>query len=79
MTNMVQLELPADGDPTQRLQRMRRAIRSLIRNGTIKRNARRTGAQSALARHFGVTRQRISQVVIEELKASDGRRSTKST
>jgi len=51
-----------------RTDKMRIAVRVLIRRG-VAGNGGRWGLQSRLAEHFGVTRQRISQIVRQELNA----------
>ncbi len=51
-----------------RTEKMRIAARVLIRRG-VAGNGRRWGLQSRLAEHFGVTRQRVSQIVRQELKS----------
>ena len=52
-----------------RTEKLRIAARVLIRRGVAGTN-RRWGLQSRLAEHFGVTRQRVSQIVRQELKAA---------
>jgi hypothetical protein len=59
-------------DRQQRSERMRVAIRYLIDHEMIG-PGRRTGAQEALARHFGVTRQRIGQIAKDELEHHESR------
>jgi len=49
-----------------RTEKMRIAVRVLIKRG-VAGNGRRWGLQSRLAEHFGVTRQRVSQIVRQEL------------
>lgn len=51
-----------------RTEKMRIAARVLIKRG-VAGNGRRWGLQSRLAEHFGVTRQRVSQIVRQELKS----------
>lgn len=51
-----------------RTEKLRIAARVLIRRG-VAGNGRRWGLQSRLAEHFGVTRQRVSQIVRQELNA----------
>jgi predicted transcriptional regulator len=53
-----------------RTEKMRIAARVLIRRG-VAGNGGRWGLQSRLAEHFGVTRQRVSQIVRQELHAFD--------
>jgi len=55
-------------DELTRTEKLRIAARVLIRRGVAGTN-RRWGLQSRLAEHFGVTRQRVSQIVRQELKA----------
>ena len=45
----------------KRLEKMRIAVRYLLENGRMA-----TGSQARLSEHFGVTRQRIHQIVVEE-------------
>ena len=49
-----------------RTEKLRIAARVLIRRG-VAGNGGRWGLQSRLAEHFGVTRQRVSQIVRQEL------------
>jgi predicted XRE-type DNA-binding protein len=59
------------GEGTQELTRtekIRIAARVLIKKG-VAGNGGRWGLQSRLAEHFGVTRQRVSQIVRQELNA----------
>ena len=53
-----------------RTEKLRIAARVLIRRG-VAGNGGRWGLQSRLAEHFGVTRQRVSQIVRQELHALD--------
>jgi predicted XRE-type DNA-binding protein len=53
-----------------RTEKLRIAARVLIRRG-VAGNGGRWGLQSRLAEHFGVTRQRVSQIVRQELRALD--------
>ncbi|MBF6599800.1 MAG: hypothetical protein IVW36_04750 [Dehalococcoidia bacterium] len=53
-----------------RTEKMRIAARVLIKRG-VAGNGGRCGLQSRLAEHFGVTRQRVSQIVRQELHAAD--------
>jgi len=62
-----------EGEALTRCDRLRIAARVLIRRG-VAGNGIRYGFQSRLAEHFGVTRQRVSQIVREELDLTDGRR-----
>ena len=62
------LELQHYEDGMTRTQKMRIAARVLIRRG-VAGNGGRWGLQSRLAEHFGVTRQRVSQIVRQELTA----------
>lgn len=50
-----------------RTDKLRIAARVLIKRG-VAGTGRRWGLQSRLAEHFGVTRQRVSQIVRQELK-----------
>ena len=52
-----------------RTEKIRIAARVLIRRG-VAGNGGRWGLQSRLAEHFGVTRQRVSQIVRQELNNS---------
>lgn len=67
--------LPApELEDTRKAQRIHRTVRVFLRRGLIPREAipgYRGGAGSYLAKHFGVTRQRISQVVRDERLALD--------
>lgn len=51
-----------------RTEKIRIAARVLIRKG-VAGNGGRWGLQSRLAEHFGVTRQRVSQIVRQEINA----------
>ena len=53
-----------------RTEKIRIAARVLIRKG-VAGNGGRWGLQSRLAEHFGVTRQRVSQIVRQEINALD--------
>jgi predicted XRE-type DNA-binding protein len=53
-----------------RTEKMRIAARVLIKRG-VAGNGGRWGLQSRLAEHFGVTRQRVSQIVRQELHSAD--------
>lgn len=55
-------------DEMTRTEKMRIAVRVLIKRG-VAGNGGRWGLQSRLAEHFGVTRQRVSQIVRQELNA----------
>jgi hypothetical protein len=57
-----------EDEPLTRTEKMRIAARVLIRRG-VAGNGRRWGLQTRLAEHFGVTRQRVSQIVRQELKS----------
>jgi hypothetical protein len=46
---------------TRRSQTLRASVRYLLTAGTLRR-----GAQTLLARHFGVSRQRVHQIVVDE-------------
>ena len=61
-------EADYDEEEMSRTEKMRIAVRVLIRRG-VAGNGRRWGLQSRLAEHFGVTRQRVSQIVRQELKS----------
>ena len=61
------MEEPAE---LTRTEKLRIAVRVLIRRG-VAGTGRRWGLQSRLAEHFGVTRQRVSQIVRQELKAQN--------
>ena len=51
-----------------RTEKIRIAARVLIRKG-VAGNGGRWGLQSRLAEHFGVTRQRVSQIVRQEINS----------
>ena len=51
-----------------RTEKLRIASRVLIKRG-LAGNGGRWGLQSRLAEHFGVTRQRVSQIVRQEVNA----------
>jgi DNA-directed RNA polymerase sigma subunit (sigma70/sigma32) len=51
-----------------RTEKLRIAARVLIKRG-VAGNGGRWGLQSRLAEHFGVTRQRVSQIVRQEMAA----------
>ena len=53
-----------------RTEKLRIAARVLIKRG-VAGTGRRWGLQSRLAEHFGVTRQRVSQIVRQELAAQN--------
>lgn len=53
-----------------RTEKLRIAARVLIKRG-VAGNGGRWGLQSRLAEHFGVTRQRVSQIVRQELNSLD--------
>lgn len=55
-------------DVLTRTEKLRIAARVLIKRG-VAGTGRRWGFQSRLAEHFGVTRQRVSQIVRQELAA----------
>ena len=57
-----------DEQELTRTEKLRIAVRVLIRRG-VAGTGRRWGLQSRLAEHFGVTRQRVSQIVRQELAA----------
>jgi len=56
---------------TVRTEKLRIAARVLIRRGLAGRG-RRYGLQSRLAEYFGVTRQHVSRIVLDELRAAAG-------
>lgn len=64
--------MPGRRDPT-RTEKLRIAARVLLRYGAAG-NGARNGCQARLAEHFGVTRQRVSQIVREELELGAQRR-----
>ena len=70
MTTQVLLEsIEAEEHETMtRTDKLRIAARVLIKRG-VAGTGRRWGLQSRLAEHFGVTRQRVSQIVRQELNA----------
>lgn len=55
-------------DP-QRTEKLRTAIRYMLQRGTLV-----AGSQTRLAEHFGVTRQRVHQVVVEERRLMESKR-----
>lgn len=59
-------------DDLTRTEKLRIAARVLIKRG-VAGNGARWGLQSRLAEHFGVTRQRVSQIVRQELNARSDR------
>lgn len=63
-------QITGDEDSTEltRTEKIRIAARVLIRKG-VAGNGGRWGLQSRLAEHFGVTRQRVSQIVRQEINA----------
>ena len=61
---------PLEEAELSRTEKLRIAARVLIRRG-VAGNGGRWGLQSRLAEHFGVTRQRVSQIVRQELHALD--------
>lgn len=63
----IQLQ-PIAEEPLTRTEKLRIAARVLIKRG-VAGNGGRAGLQSRLAEHFGVTRQRVSQIVRQELAA----------
>lgn len=64
------LELQQADEELTRTEKLRIAARVLIRHG-VAGNGGRSGMQSRLAEHFGVTRQRVSQIVRQELSSFD--------
>ena len=60
----------APSEEMTRTEKLRIASRVLIRHGVAGRGGR-WGLQTRLAEHFGVTRQRVSQIVRQELRALD--------
>lgn len=63
-------QITGDEDSAEltRTEKIRIAARVLIRKG-VAGNGGRWGLQSRLAEHFGVTRQRVSQIVRQEINA----------
>ncbi|HXH24270.1 MAG TPA: hypothetical protein VNI78_03410 [Vicinamibacterales bacterium] len=68
MTSDVLDEQQQDQEELTRTEKLRIAARVLIRRG-VAGNGGRWGLQSRLAEHFGVTRQRVSQIVRQEINA----------
>jgi predicted XRE-type DNA-binding protein len=68
MTTDVLDEQQQDQEELTRTEKLRIAARVLIRRG-VAGNGGRWGLQSRLAEHFGVTRQRVSQIVRQEINA----------
>jgi predicted transcriptional regulator len=64
-----------EGGALTRSDKLRIAARVLIKRGAAG-NGSRNGFQSRLAEHFGVTRQRVSQIVHEELESAHENRRT---
>ena len=58
------------GEDLTRTEKLRIAARVLIKRG-VAGNGGRWGLQSRLAEHFGVTRQRVSQIVRQEINSRD--------
>ncbi len=63
----MELQHYEEGELT-RTEKLRIAARVLIKRG-VAGNGGRWGLQSRLAEHFGVTRQRVSQIVRQELNS----------
>lgn len=59
-----------DAHDLTRTEKIRIAARVLIKKG-VAGNGGRWGLQSRLAEHFGVTRQRVSQIVRQEINAQN--------
>lgn len=59
-----------DTGDLSRTEKIRIAARVLIKKG-VAGNGGRWGLQSRLAEHFGVTRQRVSQIVRQEINAQN--------
>jgi hypothetical protein len=57
-----------ESEAMTRTEKIRIAARVLIRKG-VAGNGGRWGLQSRLAEHFGVTRQRVSQIVRQEINS----------
>jgi predicted transcriptional regulator len=62
------IELQHYEEELTRTEKLRIAARVLIKRG-VAGNGGRWGLQSRLAEHFGVTRQRVSQIVRQEMNA----------
>jgi predicted XRE-type DNA-binding protein len=62
--------LNLDAHDLTRTEKIRIAARVLIKKG-VAGNGGRWGLQSRLAEHFGVTRQRVSQIVRQEINAQN--------
>ena len=60
---------PYQQEELTRTEKLRIAVRVLIKRG-VAGNGGRWGLQSRLAEHFGVTRQRVSQIVRQEMQAT---------
>ncbi len=65
-----QEEDPEAREELTRTEKLHIAARVLIKRG-VAGTGRRWGLQSRLAEHFGVTRQRVSQIVRQELAAQN--------
>jgi predicted XRE-type DNA-binding protein len=63
-------ETETEASELTRTEKIRIAARVLIKKG-VAGNGGRWGLQSRLAEHFGVTRQRVSQIVRQEINALD--------
>jgi predicted XRE-type DNA-binding protein len=61
-------EIEEDQEELTRTEKLRIAARVLIKRG-VAGNGGRWGLQSRLAEHFGVTRQRVSQIVRQEMNS----------
>ncbi len=71
------LDQPDQTEELTRTEKLRAAARVLIKRG-LAGNGGRWGLQSRLAEHFGVTRQRVSQIVRQEInyEAAENTQST---
>ncbi len=65
-TQVIAPEIVVDDGEMTRTEKIRIAARVLIKKG-VAGNGGRWGLQSRLAEHFGVTRQRVSQIVRQEI------------
>lgn len=59
--------------PRSRTERIRRVVGILLERGQLPYGGPRCGLQSRIASHFGVSRQAVSQVVIQERRRRERR------
>lgn len=68
ITGAMEGEQAEGAEELTRTEKIRIAARVLIKKG-VAGNGGRWGLQSRLAEHFGVTRQRVSQIVRQEINS----------